>query len=60
MSKAERLGAGELAAGAMVRLKQPRLPAMVGEVAELERDGSFSPLRPPIVCAHPARRSYAP
>ena len=42
VSKAERMGAGELAAGGKVRLKQPRLPAMVWEVIELEPEASFT------------------
>jgi len=42
VSKAERLSTGELAVGAKVRLKQPRLGAMVWEVTELESEASFT------------------
>ncbi|MHB2024155.1 MAG: SRPBCC family protein, partial [Mycobacteriales bacterium] len=42
VSKAERLGTGVLAVGAKVRLAQPRLPAMVWEVTELEPEASFT------------------
>lgn len=42
VSKAERMGGGEFAVGAKVRLKQPRLATMVWEVTELEPEASFT------------------
>lgn len=42
VGKAERLGTGELAVGAKVRLKQPRLATMVWEVTEVEPEASFT------------------
>ncbi|MCL4445896.1 MAG: SRPBCC family protein [Actinobacteria bacterium] len=42
VTKAERLSTGELAVGAKVRLKQPRLGAMVWEVTDLEPEASFT------------------
>ena len=42
VSKAECLNASELAVGAKVRIKQPRLGAMVWEVTELEAEASFT------------------
>ncbi|MHB8244614.1 MAG: SRPBCC family protein [Acidimicrobiales bacterium] len=42
VNKAARIGAGEFAVGAKVRLKQPRLATMVWEVTELEVETSFT------------------
>jgi uncharacterized protein YndB with AHSA1/START domain len=40
--RAERLDNGPLAVSSRVRIKQPRFPAMVWQVTELEPDRSFS------------------
>ncbi|MHB1518915.1 MAG: SRPBCC family protein [Acidimicrobiales bacterium] len=42
VSKAESRGGGEFAVGATERLTQPRQPAMVSEVTELEPEASFT------------------
>jgi uncharacterized protein YndB with AHSA1/START domain len=42
MTKVERLDAGDLAVGARVRIRQPRLPVVVWQVSALEPGGYFA------------------